>query len=117
MLYPDRHATYLAKAFGLGMLFETESGEVGTLAEDLCLRKNTDTTDTINLHLHVWIAVRIAQIGQMRSPCSVLGISFNNNSVLVEGVGKRKGRLGFLPGVQVVWLFSTQPVGKRTPDV
>jgi hypothetical protein len=108
MLCPDRHATYLAKAFGLGMLFETESGEVGTLAEHLCLRKNTDTTDTINLHLHVWVAVR---------PCSVLGISFNNNSVLVEGVGKRKGRLGFLPGVQVVWLFSTQPVGKRTPDV
>jgi hypothetical protein len=107
MLSLDGHATYLAKAFGFGMLLETESGEMGTLAEDLCFCKNTDTADTINLHFHVWVAVRIAQVGQMRSPCSVLGISFNNDSVLVEGVGKRKGRLGLLPGVQVVWLFST----------
>jgi hypothetical protein len=106
MRSPHRHATYLAKAFGFGMLFKTESGEVGTLAEDLCFCENTDTSNTIDFHLHVRVAVRVAQVGQMRSPCGVLGISFDNDSVLVKGVCKRKGRLGFLPGVKVVWLFS-----------
>jgi hypothetical protein len=102
--------TYLAKAFSLSVLLEAESGEVNTGAEDLCLSKNTDTTHTIYLHFHIWVAIRIAKVGQMRSPSSVLCVPFHNNSVFVEGVGKREGSLRFLPGVQIVGLLSTKPV-------
>lgn len=56
-------ATYLAKTFGFGVLLETESREVDTRTEHFCLCQDTDTTDTVNLHFHVWVAVWIAEVG------------------------------------------------------
>jgi hypothetical protein len=102
--------TYLAEAFGFSMLLKAESGEVNTGAEHLRLRENTDTTNTVNLHLHIWVAVGVAKVGQMGSPGSILCISFNDDSVFVESVGKRKGGLRLLPGVQIVRLLSAEPV-------
>lgn len=108
---------YLAKSFSLRMLLETESREMDTRAEDLRLCQNTDTTDTVNLHLHIWIAVRVAEVSQMRSPGSVLCIAFDNDSIFVKSISKRESGLRFLPGVQVVRLFSTEPVREWAPDV
>jgi len=109
--------TYLAKTFGLSVLLETEGREVNTRTEDLCLCQNTDTADTVDLHLHVWVTVRVAEVGQMRSPGSVFSVAFDNDSVFVEGISKRERGLGFLPGVQVVRLLSAEPVRKWAPNV
>src|SRR5690242_7502840 len=99
------------------MLLETESREVDTRTEDLGLSQNTDTTNSVNLHLHIWITVGVAEVCQMRSPSSVLCVSFDNDSVFIEGVGERERGLGFLPGVQVIGLLSTEPVREWAPDV
>jgi len=80
--------TYLAESLGLCVLLETEGREMDTGAEDLCLGQDTDTTNTVNLHLHVRIAVRVAQVSQMRSPSGVFCITFYDDSVLVERIGK-----------------------------
>ena len=109
--------TYLAKTFSLSMLLEAESREVDTRAEDLRLCQDTDTTDTIDLHLHIRITVGVAEVGQMRSPGSIFCVALYDDSVFIERVSEREGGLGFLPGVQIVGLFSTKPVGKRAPDV
>jgi hypothetical protein len=53
----------------------------------------------------------------MRPPCSILGIAFDNDSVLVERFGKLERRLRFLPAVEIVRLFAAEPVGERAPDV
>ena len=109
--------TYLAKTFSLSMLLEAESREVDTRAEDLRLCQDTDTTDTIDLHLHIRITVGVAEVGQMRSPGSIFCVALYDDSVFIERVSERERGLGFLPGVQIVGLFSTKPVGKRAPDV
>lgn len=85
--------TYLAKTFGLSVLFKTESREMNSRAEDLCFCQDTDTTDTVDLHLHVWVTVGVAEISQMRSPGSVLCVSFDNDSIFIECIGQRKGSL------------------------
>lgn len=109
--------TYLAKTFSLSMLLETESREVDTRAEDLRLCQDTDSTNTINLHLHIWVTVGVAEVGQMRAPSGVLCVTFYNDCILVESVGEGEGSLRFLPGVQVVWLFAAKPVRKWSPDI
>jgi hypothetical protein len=111
------YGTYLAETFSLSMLLETESREVNTRAEDLRLCQDTDTTNTIDLHLHIRVTVGVAEVGQMGSPGCIFRIALNNNSVFIERVSEREGGLRFLPGVQIVGLFSTKPVGKRAPDV
>ena len=88
---------YLAESLCLGVLLETEGREVATSAEDLCFCEDTDTSDTINLHLHVWVTVWIAKVGQMRAPGCILCITLYNDCVLVKRIGKSKRSLGFLP--------------------
>jgi hypothetical protein len=109
--------TYLAESFSLSVLLETECGEVHSRAEDLRLCQDTDTTDTVNLHLHVWVTVRVAQIRQMRAPRGVLCITFHNDRVLIKSIGERKGSFRLLPGVEIVGLLSTKPVREWSPDV
>jgi hypothetical protein len=109
--------THLAESFGLSMLLKTECGEVHSRAEDLRLGQDTDTTDTVDLHLHIWVTVWVAQVGQMRAPGGILCITFHNDRVLVKSIGERKGGFGLLPGIQIVGLLSSKPVGKWSPDV
>lgn len=91
--------TYLAKSFRLGVLFETERREVHSRAEHLCLCQNTDTANTVNLHLHVWVTIGVAQVSQMRAPGCILCVTFHNDGVFVEGIRESESGLGFLPRV------------------
>ena len=88
-----------------------------TRAEDTSLCQNAHSADAINLHLHVGIAVWVSQVGQMRPPRGVLGVAFDDHRILVQGVGEGQGRLGFLPGVEIVRLLSAEPVGKWAPYI
>ena len=83
----------------------------------LGLGQDTDAANSINLHLHVRIAIGVTQVCQVGSPCRILGIAFHNDSVFVEGIRKSQRRFGFLPGVQIVGLLAAEPVGKRTPHI
>jgi hypothetical protein len=65
------------------MFLEAESREVHARAEHLRLGEDTNTSNTVNLHLHVWVTIRITQVGQMRTPGSILGVPFDNDGVLV----------------------------------
>ena len=109
--------TYLAKALRLGMLLKAESREVYTVAEDLRLGQNTDTTDTVNLHLHVRVAVGVAQVCKMRPPRGILGVALDNHGVLVKSVSQGQRGLRLLPRVQIVRLLAAEPVRKGAPDV
>ena len=91
--------TYLAKALSLSVLLETEGREVNTRTEDFRFGQDTDTTNSINLHLHVWVTVGIAEISQMRSPGSVLCISVDDNSIFIERVSERESGLRLLPRI------------------
>lgn len=86
-------------------------------SEDLGLGQNTDTTHSVNLHFHIGVAVGIAQVGKVRSPRGVLGITLDDNGVLVERVCQGQGRLRFLPRVEIVRLLATQPVGEGAPHI
>ena len=68
--------TYLAKTFSLSMLLETESREVDTRAEDLRLCQDTDSTNTINLHLHIWVTVGVAEVGQIELAERIFAIAW-----------------------------------------
>jgi hypothetical protein len=80
--------THLSEALGLGMLLKTKCWEMDTRAEDSCLGKDTDTANTVQLHLHVRIAVGVAEIGQMRPPRRVLRIAFHNHRIFVQSFRK-----------------------------
>ena len=60
----------------LCMLLEAESWKVHACTEDASFRQDTDTSDAINLHLHVWVAVWVSEIGKMWSPGSILCVAF-----------------------------------------
>ena len=79
------------------MLLKAKGGEVDTLSEDFRFGENRHTTDAVNLHFHIGVAIGVAEVGQMRAPGSILCVSFHNDSVLVKGVGEREGGFGFLP--------------------
>lgn len=79
--------------------------------------ENGHTADTVEFHFYVWVAEGVSEVREMRTPGCVLGVSFYNDCVFVEGFGEAKGCLGLLPGVQVVGLFAAKPVGKRTPYI
>jgi hypothetical protein len=111
------YCSYLAKPFRLCMLLEAECREVDARTEYPGLGQNTYTTNAVNLHLHVWVAIGITEVGQMRPPGGILSISFDDDSILVESVSQCKCRLRFLPRIQIVWLFSTKPVRQRSPDI
>lgn len=99
------------------MLLEAKRGEVDALTEDFCFGEDTDATNTINFHFHVWIAVRIAEVSQVRSPSRVFCVAFDDNGILIERIRESEGRLRLLPGVQIIGLFSTKPVGKWSPNI
>lgn len=103
--------SYLSKALGLGVLLKAEGREVHSTSEYLRFRQNTDTTYTVNLHLHVGITVGVTQVCQMRPPGRVLCVALHNHSILIQRVGERKRGLRLLPAVQVIRLLSAQPVG------
>jgi hypothetical protein len=99
------------------MLLETEGWEVHTSTEYAGLGQDTDTADPVQLHFHIWVAVGIAKVCKVRSPCSVLSVSFHNDGILVQAIRKRQCSLRFLPGVQIVRLLSTKPIWKRSPNI
>jgi hypothetical protein len=110
-------ATYLAESFRFGVLLETERWEMYARAEDLSFSQNTDTTNAIDFHLHIWVAIWVPQVGQMWSPGGVLCVTFYDDSVFVEGICKCESGFRFLPRVQIVWLLSAKPIGKWSPDI
>lgn len=77
---------YLAETLGFCMLLETESWEMDTVSENASFGKDTDTSDSVDLHLHIWITVRVSEVGQMWPPCGVLGITLNNHSIFIQGI-------------------------------
>ena len=99
------------------MFLEAKRREVHTSAEDLRFCQDTNSADTIKVHLHIWVAKRVTQICKMRAPCSILGIPFHNYSVLVKGVGKSESCLGLLPGIEIIGLLTAEPVWKGSPNV
>lgn len=113
----DFSMSYLAESFRLGVLLKAKGREMDTATEDPGLGQNTDTANAINLHLHIGVAVRVAKIGKMGSPGRVFRITLDNDGILIEGVGESQGSLGLLPRVQIVGLFSAEPVGQGTPNV
>jgi len=56
----DDCESYLAESFRLGVLFKAESWKMDTRPEDLCLCQDADTAHAVNIHLHVWVAVRVS---------------------------------------------------------
>ena len=75
------------------MFFEAECWEMHAGAEDLCFGQNAHTTNAIEVHLRVGVAIRVAQVGEMRTPCSIFSIAFDNDGVFIERFGKFEGRL------------------------
>lgn len=112
-----KRGPYLAETFRLCVLLEAKCREVNTVPENKSLGQNTDTTDTVDFHFHIWIAVRVAEVGKMRAPRGVLGVAFDNDRVFVQGVGQSQGCLGFLPRVQIVRLLATEPVREGSPNI
>jgi hypothetical protein len=79
------------------VLLEAEGREMHARTEHAGLGQDADTANTINLHLHVWVAIGITEVGQMRTPCSILGVALHNDGIFVEGICQGQGRLGLLP--------------------
>lgn len=78
--------TNLAEALRLSVFLKAEGWEVHAAPEHFRLCENANTTNTVNLHLHVWVAVWVAEVSQMRTPCRILSISLDDDSVFIEGV-------------------------------
>lgn len=74
---------HFPKALSFCMFLEAESREVDAGSEHTGLGQNADTSYSIDLHLHIWISVGVSQVSQVRSPCRILGVSFDNDSILV----------------------------------
>ena len=108
---------YLSETFGLCVLLKTEGWEVHAATKHTSFCQNTDTSDAVNLHLHVRVTVRVAQVGKMRAPCGVLCVALDDHSILVKSVRQGECRLRLLPTVQVIRLFASQPVGQWSPDI
>lgn len=88
---------HLSKALGLCMFLEAEGREVDAGSEYTGFGQNADTPHSINLHFHIWISVGVSQVGQVGPPCRILGVSFNNDSILVQGIRQRQSSLRLLP--------------------
>jgi len=89
--------TYLAETLRLSMLLKAKSREVNTSAEHSCLGQNTDTTNTVNLHLHVRVTIGVSEVCKMSAPSSILRISFDDDRILIKSICKLQSSLRFLP--------------------
>lgn len=65
------------------MLLKTEGREVDPSTKNARLRQDTDASDPIQLHLHVWVTVGIAQVREVWSPGRVLGVALYDYGILV----------------------------------
>jgi hypothetical protein len=99
------------------MLLEAECWEVDTIAEHLGFGQNTDTANTVELHLYIRITKRVPQVCQVRPVRRVLGVALDNNRILVQCISQRKRRVRLLPRVEVIRLLSAKPVRQRAPDI
>lgn len=88
------------------MLLEAEGRKMHSTSEHLRLGQDTNTAYTINLHLHVRIAVWVSQVSQMRPPGCILCIAFNNDCILVQRISQGKSSVTLLPAVQVIRLLA-----------
>lgn len=68
-------------------------------AEYARFREDGNTADTVEFHFNVWVAEGVAEVSEMRTPCCVLGVSFYNDCVFVEGFSETESCFGLLPGV------------------
>lgn len=111
------HISYLAETFRFRVFLEREGGEVDACSENFGLGQDTDTADSVDFHLDVWVTVGVAEVGQVGTPGGVFGVPFDDNCILIEGIGKGECCFRFLPGIQVVRLLAAKPVRQRTPDI
>lgn len=109
--------TNFSETFSLRMLLERESREVSTSPENPSFGKNTNTTDTINVHLHIRVTIGVPKVGKMRPPGSVFRVPLDDNCIFVKSVGKSQGSFGLLPRVKVIRLFTTEPLGEWSPYI
>lgn len=86
-------SAHLSEALSLRVLLEAESGEMNTSAKDFGFCQNAHSTNAINLHFHIRVAVRIAKVGKMRAPRSVLCIALDDDSVFIQSIRKRQSSL------------------------
>lgn len=113
----ERRNSYLAKCLRFRVLLKAKGGKMHTGTEYLGFGQNADTADAVDFHLHIWVSVRIPEIGQMWPPCSILGVALYDDCILIQCLGQCQGRLRLLPRVQVVGLLSTEPIRQRSPDI
>jgi hypothetical protein len=110
MRQPDHGETHalrhLAEPLGFSVFLKAESREMDASAEDACFGEDGDAADAVEFHFDVRVAVGVAEVGEMGSPGGVLGVAFDDDGVLVEGVGEGDGGFRLLPGVEVVGLFA-----------
>lgn len=89
--------THLAESLRLSVLLEAKGREMDTTPEDAGFGQDTDTTNAIELHFDIRIAVWVAKVGQMGPPGGILGVTFHDDGVLVESFGQLQRRFGLLP--------------------
>lgn len=66
------------------MFLIAERWKVDSCAEDPRFGEYADTPDAVQFHLHVRIPVGVAKIGEVRPPCCILGISFDNDGIFFQ---------------------------------
>jgi hypothetical protein len=65
------------------MLFKAEGGKVNAISENSRLSQDTHTSDAVNLHFHVRVAVWISEVGEMRAPGSIFGVPLDNDCIFI----------------------------------
>ena len=66
------------------MPLEAKRREMHTGAENAGFRKDAHAADSVYLHLHVRVAVGVAEVRKMWAPGGILCVAFDDNRVLVE---------------------------------
>lgn len=64
-----------------------------TVSENASFGQDTDASDTVDLHFHIWITVRVPEVSQMRPPGGVLGVPLDDDGVFVQGICQGQGSL------------------------
>jgi len=79
---------YLSETLGFRMFLKTKGREMDAGTEHFGLCQDADSTDTVEFHFHVWIAIRVSKISQMRPPGRIFGITLHNHRIFVKGFGQ-----------------------------